>query len=596
MGFRPISASRIPGCASASNQVSVRILHSACRLSALSILVSALICAPARSQTEPDAVERQRQVIEREQRERLREEQDRAQREKSPPAGADLRDTLPQADVPALASACRDIREIRFAGDAGDVPPELQREIRTRYAGRCLGTRDLEAILATVTKRYIDRGYITTRAYLASQDLRDGTLEVTLVEGRIERFDLDSSRARAQSIDLAFPTSPGERLNLRDLEQGIDQINSLSSNKAKLALRPGSEPGQSVVVVENRPTFPLRGVVSLDNSGMSATGRNLASVTLVADGVLGYNEMASLTRRQSIPDDSRHESDSTGVRFALPLGYFSLSLDASRSDYSTLLRLPSGRNLTAQGRSINGSMALDWVAFRNQSSRASLSARLANQSTDNWLNDIHLDASSRTLSTLELAATAFSRVRGGVLSARLAYLRGLTALGALRDAQDLPRDLPHAQFGKIAIDLGYSRPFAVAGRTLRWATQFSGQKALDTLYGSQQMVIGSGSTVRGFRDNVLSGDDGYYLHNELSLPWGEEGAASSGRVYAGYDIGHVASRAWGVESATLSGASLGAASQWNALNLDVSASRALRAPTTLEREGTLYGMRLSVSF
>ena len=187
---------------------------------------------------------------------------------------------------------------------------------------------------------------------------------------------------------------------------------------------------------------------------------------------------------------------------------------------------------------------------------------------------------------------------GGILNARLGYVKGLTAFGALRDADNLPRDLPHAQFRKLTVDLGFSRRFSVSDRAYLWSSQFSGQHAYDTLYGSQQMLIGGSSSVRGFLNSVLSGDSGSYLRNELSMPWQitlANGSPLSGRVYTGFDVGHVSNRASGVPSGTLSGATLGASVQWKTLSLDAFAARAIDLPHTLKREGTLYGFRLSAS-
>jgi hemolysin activation/secretion protein len=567
----------------------------------LAMLGTALLGMSAQAQVINPAAEiaRQNQIIERQQQDRLREEQDRAQRALPAPGGTNLQQVRPQVVVPDIGVQCRDIKEIRFNGDTGNLPGKLTERLQGENAGRCLGVAELEAILAALTKSYIDRGYITTRAYLPAQDLRSGVLEVTIVEGKIERFEVTGGRDRAQWIRGAFPASPGDLLNLRDLEQGIDQVNSLAANNAKLDLRPGSAPGQTVVVVENPATFPVHLYTSLDNSGTRATGRDNASATVTFDSLLGLNELLSITKRQSVlPERWDHKSDSTGLRAVLPFGYSTFSLDASESNYRNVLRLPSGQFLASEGTTISKSFTADRVVYRDQASRISLSARLGTQSSRNWLGGEFLQVASRDLTTLDVGASAFTQVGGGILNARVGYVKGLKAFGALRDADTLEDDLPHAQFRKATLDLGFSRRFEVAGRAFSFSTQFSGQHAYDTLYGTQQMLIGGGSSVRGFLNTVLSGDSGFYVRNELSMPWQlalGDGAPLQGRVYTGFDVGRVSNRASGVPSGSLSGATLGAAFQWKTLSLDVFASRAVHVPSALVREGTLYGFRLSAS-
>ncbi|MBT2337106.1 ShlB/FhaC/HecB family hemolysin secretion/activation protein [Variovorax paradoxus] len=560
---------------------------------------TALLGMSAQAQVNPAAVDRQNQIIERQQQDRLREEQDRAMRALPPPGGTNLQEVKPQVSVPDLGVQCRDIHEIRFVGDTQHLPDNLKRSLQNANAGRCLGVSDLETVLATLTKSYIDRGYITTRAYLPAQDLRSGVLEVTVVEGKIERFEVTGGSERAQWIRGAFPASPGDLLNLRDLEQGIDQVNSLAANNAKLDLRPGSAPGQTVVVVENPAAFPVHLYTSLDNSGTRATGKDNASATVTFDSLLGLNELISITKRQSVlPERWDHKSDSTGLRVVLPFGYNTFSVDASQSNYTNVLRLPSGQSLKSEGTTISRSFTADRVVYRDQASRISLSARIGTQSSRNWLGGEFLQVASRDLSTLDVGASAFTQVGGGILNARLGYVKGLRAFGALRDAGDLDADLPHAQFRKLTLDLGFSRRFEVASRAFTVSSQFSGQHAYDTLYGTQQVLIGGGSSVRGFLNTVLSGDSGFYLRNELSMPWQlalGKGSPLQGRIYTGFDVGRVSNRASGVPSGSLSGATLGAAFQWKTLSLDVFASRAVHVPSTLTREGTLYGFRLSAS-
>jgi len=572
------------------------------------IAALALCHASALARTTPGAVfERQIQNIESQQRDRLREDQERALRALPPPGGTDLNTVKPQVQVPDIGVACRDIRTIEITGDTQRVPDFLRADITRDFAGRCLAATDIEAILAQLTKSFIDRGYITTRAYLPAQDLRTGKLVITVVEGRIERYEIESGPAGGKKGSIwpsgAFPGNPGDALNLRDLEQGIDQLNLLSSNNARLDLRPGSTPGQSVVAVQNDASFPVHLFGSYDNLGTDATGRNAASATVTLDSLLGLNELFAVTRRQSVfPANGGHKSDSTAVHAQLPFGYNTFTVDYSQSNYTNTLGLPSGLALKATGKMDTWSLGADRVVFRNQTSRVAFSARLTTQQSKNWLGGEFLQVSSRTLTFLDVGVNAFTQVYGGIFNGRLAMVQGLNLLGSLHDPSDLPRDLPHAQFNKFTLDLGYNRRFELAGTPLTFSTQLSGQAANDTLYGTQQILIGGPSSVRGFQNYTLAGDNGYFVRNELGLPWqfstamfGNPAGTLAGRVYAGFDWGNVTNRAAGVPSGSLSGATLGIGLFWKTVAIDAFAARAVRAPSSQFREGTLFSLRLSAS-
>lgn len=563
--------------------------------STLGALIGTLAHA-ALAQIDAGAIDRQNQLIERQQQELLRADQERARRAPAAQPGADLRDLRPQVNVPDLGVRCRDIRVVRIDGAEG-LLADVRQRIETGFAGRCLGVDDLETILAQITKSYIDRGLITTRAYLPAQDLRTGTLQINVIEGRIEGYRIDGPRDTSVWPAGVFPAAPGDLLNLRDLEQGIDQINRLASSRAVLDIQPGSRPGDSVVVVKNPSVLPINLYASTDNYGTRATGRESASATVSFDSVLGLNEMFSFTRRATVPHDADHDATINAVQFSIPFGYYTLSLDNSQSRYANRLSLPSGATILSRGETTTRSAALDRVVYRDQASRVSLSGRLSTQETESYLGGQFLGIASRKLAYGDIGLSGFTSIAGGLGNARLGYVEGLSDLGAMRDASDLPDDAPHAQFRKVVLDIGFNRRFEVAKQPMLWSAQFSGQHAYDTLYGSQQFLIGGVSTVRGALMSTLSGDDGYLLRNEISLPWQMpgEGQTAGGRFYVAYDFGHVSNRAPGVPSGSLSGVTLGTTLTWKRASLDLFAARALHVPAPLVRESTQFGFRLSVS-
>lgn len=548
-------------------------------------------CTAALAQVAPAEINRQNEAIERQLQDRLKEEQQRA-REAVPPRPAPTGIAVPRPDVPSLGVACRDIRVVRIEG-ATRLPAATLEGLQVGFSGRCLAVEDLERLLGELTKAYIDMGYVTTRAYLPAQDLRTGTLLVRVVEGTIERFEVDSPRAAAQWPPGAFPARPGDLLNLRELEQGIDNINRLGSNGAQLDLQPGSAPGQSVVVVRNRPQFPVRLFLTYDNLGTRATGKNALSATLSFDSLLGLNELATFTHRASVPHDPDHQSQSNALSFAVPWGWNSLGFDLSESRYSNLFTTAGGVALRSQGRTTVGGLTLDRVVYRDQASRFSLSGRLQVQDSRSWLATQYLGIASRQQTSLELAGSGFTAFAGGLLYGRLAFTRGLPVLGGLDDPAGLPSDLPHARFRKLNLDASYNRRFSIGQQPLLWASQVSAQHALDTLFGAQQFSVGGVSTVRGYLLNSLAGDSGLLWRNELAVPWSLDEAA--GRVYVAFDIGSVRNRAPGVPSGSLSGVTVGTAFQFRDASVDVFASRAAHLPAGMQREPVRVGVRLSYS-
>src|SRR5690606_20926706 len=140
------------------------------------------------------------------------------------------------------------------------------------FESQCLGQSRLNELLKVITQFYLDRGYVTSRAYLPQQDLSDGELEVLVVEGRLEGLEGSETGPRTLEIRMAFPGEVGERLNLRELEQMVDQLNRLPSRRAQIELAPGEEVGGSRVQVNGEAAKPWRVRARRHNEGERSTG------------------------------------------------------------------------------------------------------------------------------------------------------------------------------------------------------------------------------------------------------------------------------------------------------------------------------------
>jgi hemolysin activation/secretion protein len=559
-----------------------------------------MVPPPVSAQTQVDRTEAQRQIeiIQRQEQERLQREQDALRRRTERVEGIDTTPLQPKIEVPALGAVCRDIAEISIQG-AALLPDGERTRISTLFTHRCLTVGDIETLLGQITKYYLDRGYIAARAYLPPQDLSKGLLTVLVIEGVVEKIVIEDGGAKSVSILNVFPGVEGGVLNLRDLEQGIDQINRLSSNSAQLDIQPGDKPGASRVVVRNQPSFPLHASISTDNQGSESTGDKQTGVTATADNVLGFNEMFSATRRESTPNYPGHKySGSDNFSFSLPFGYNTLSFGSSYSVYESTIRVPSGLDLISSGNSKTDNVRLDRVMYRDQSTRASLAATVTTKKSKNYLDAQLLGVSSRNLTVLDLDSNLSIGFAGGTLTLDLGYAMGLDKAGALKDPNYLPDWAARAQFSKLKVGFNYARPLTLFGQNISFSSQFAGQKANDTLYGSEQISIGGIYSVRGFVKNSLSGDDGYYWRNEFSLrkPLTIGNETISARFYAGYDTGEVRNRTANIPEGHLTGMVLGLFANWRGATWDFFATQPLNLPDNMIKEPCQTWFRVAYSF
>ena len=552
----------------------------------------------AQTQADIDAAQRQAEIIQQHEQQRIQQDQEAARRRSERVNGMDTQPLVPKIGVPSIGAACRDIAEISING-APHLSGSVRKQINREFSGRCLNVGDIERILTTITKDYIDRGFITTRAYLPPQDLSKGHLEILVIEGTVEKILIQDGNSKSISIRNVFPGIEGNVLNLRDLEQGIEQINRLVSNNAKLDIQPGAKPGESTVVVNNQPRSRFHLNVSLDNQGQNATGKQQAGITGSADNLLGFDENVSLTHRESTPGDpARKFSSSDSLNINIPFGYSTLSLGSSYSKYASTILLASGLTRVSSGNSKSDNVRLDRVVYRSQVTRASLAATLTTKESKNYLGGLYLDISSRNLTILDLDSTLNTALAGGVISVNLGYARGVSAMGALQDPDNLPDSAPHAQFSKFKYGFSYSRPFRVLNKNLNFTSQLTGQASNQVLYGTEQILIGGLYSVRGFVKNVLTGDDGYYWRNEVSLnqPMSIGSEIISSRLYVGYDTGAVRNSDPTIPQGRLAGMAVGISANWRGATWDFFNTRPLSLPSSMTKESSETWFRVAYVF
>jgi hemolysin activation/secretion protein len=139
---------------------------------------------------------------------------------------------------PPLSPAAR-------AAGASDLPFDpfrfAQNYLR-QYAGRCIGAQGLNVIVQRLSHVILQKGYSSSRVGIPEQDLSTGVMTVTLVPGVIRsiRFSDPSFYGTPRN---AFPTGAGQLLNLRDLEQGLEQMQRVPGQEVDMQIVAADRPG-----------------------------------------------------------------------------------------------------------------------------------------------------------------------------------------------------------------------------------------------------------------------------------------------------------------------------------------------------------------
>jgi hemolysin activation/secretion protein len=260
---------------------------------------------------------------------RLLEEQGRRLQELQDLPGKEAK---PQAPATPADTRCFPIKDIELKG-ADSLSAADRTLLLKPYVGQCLGVSQLNELLKVITDYYIAKGRVTSRAYLPQQDLSSGHLQVLVVEGKLEALrSAEGSNVTDRELAMAFPGKVGEALNLREVEQLVDQLNRLPSKQAQMELTPGKEVGGSDVVVKNTAQKPWRASLSRNNDGQRSTGEQQWGAGLEWDSPLGLADQLVLRGGHDAISDHQKTSKNTMLYYNVPWGWWNFSYTYSESD------------------------------------------------------------------------------------------------------------------------------------------------------------------------------------------------------------------------------------------------------------------------
>lgn len=510
------------------------------KIHALAVSVLLSTSAHALTPQEVDAAALESQKLTGQEQQRLDVERLRLEGQKTP-SGSNL--SAPGAVAGKLRKAdgsCPELKRIEIKGSK--LIDEWELEVfEAPFLGYCITPELTSQVLASATNFYLTRGFITSRAYLPNQNLSKGVLNILISEGQVANVVVKSEKPL--NVDTAFAKDPDLGLNIRDLEQAVDQMNAVPGNNVVMAVLPGTQEQTSQVVFSNIGKPGVKGRISLDNTGTEPTGVNGASLALQAGDLLSLNDVWTVYVRQSIgPKEKSSNSFSLDVK--VPHGYNTYGVGYRKGGFDTLLTFPlSGVQLPSNATNESLMLSANRVIHRDQNSKHSLGIKLKRESIESYIADTRIGVNSRTLDALVLSSESVFGFNRNVFIVTPEISAGLSQVDNLPVGVNTPLENPQSEYLRYRLSLDWSQPFTLNQQSWRWNSKFVGQYAQVPLYASQQLIVGGASSVRGSHAVSVVGDRGFYWQNTLSLNAKHQidTQVVKAEYFVGYDFGRVRS-------------------------------------------------------
>lgn len=553
-----------------------------------------LVLAQAPDPVAQDQLRQQQALLRQQERERALREREEAR----PDVRLDREGKSQSSRLPADETPCFTIQRIALQGElAEDFGWAMAAANPTEdpAVGRCLGTDGINTVMGRIQDAIIARGYVTTRVLAAPQDLRSGTLTLTLLPGRVRAVRFADGPAPRTTLGNAMPVRQDDLLDLRAIEQALENMQRVPTVAADIQIVPAqgdaAAPGQSDLQVSWQQRRLWCANLSLDDSGSQATGKLQAGATLSLDNPLGWNDLFYVNYGRGVFNGSEKGTSSWTAHYDVPVDYWLLGATASSYDYRQTVAGPFERYVYS-GSSRNMELRSSRVLFRSAKAKFGAYGRAWWRESDNFIDDVEIEVQRRRMAGWEMGFTHRHFLGAATLEASAAYRRGTGAFDALSAPEEAFGE-GTSRFRLVTADAQLSVPFGIARQRLQYTGMFRGQWNRTPLVPQDRFAIGGRHSVRGFDGEAsLTGARGWLLRNDVSLS-----LCGGQAFYVGADYGRVAGATTERQlGGHLAGMVMGLRGSWRGLSWDGFVGAPLSEPEGFPTAYTTLGFSMNWSF
>lgn len=367
---------------------------------------------------------------------------------------------------------------------------------------------EIDAAVSRITHYYRERGYLVARAYLPVQDLKDGVIEINVLEGRLGEHRIHNEAHVADSLinghlDIVKTNST---LQSEKVDRAVLLVGDLPGvGGARASLQPGASVGTSDLIVEVAPGQRYSADVELDNYGSYYTGLNRLGGAVALNSPLKLGDQLTV-RALTSDQDMKYGR----IAYQLPISSNGMKLGLAYSDMSYTL----GKQYSANdfhGTASSASVFVTYPFIRSQ--LVNLYGTLTYEQKD--LHDVNADTIDKKVRLVNLGFTGNRQdtfLSGGFNSIETSLVVGDLTMDPTTLSQDQGGAKSEGTFEKLNVNL--SRLQRLTDRdTFSLALSF--QQANKNLNSSEKFYLGGVNGVRAMPQSEAGGDEGWMINAEL---------------------------------------------------------------------------------
>lgn len=409
---------------------------------------------------------------------------------------------------------------------AKDVPILAHTSIgrlAARFLHQPVSEQSLARLRVDISLLLTSLGHPYSLVYLPPQDITNGVVQVVVEESHLGGIRVSGNRyfSRQSYLDR-LPLVLNGTIDQRALNRGLKRINDNPFRAAIAEIGKGKKPLTTDVVIVTHEHFPWRFFAGASDTGTRTTGKNRFETGFTWGNVLGLGHQMTLQWTSDFAVDHSRTVSGNYV-FDVPSGD-TVTLSGAYS------RLNAITPVVLKESGVNWQVSADY-----NHDLPTLKGRRYHQSLDVGVDYKYSN------NNLEYALPPFIIPLSGnptnIVQARLTYTGSLVddwgrtsgsltltgapgSLGRYNHTADFQRSRAFSEPRYLYGVLNLFRVTALRGplKGWDWTVHIMLQRSSTNLLSSEQFVLGGSSTVRGYQEGEVIGDDGQLFSQQLVAP------------------------------------------------------------------------------
>lgn len=370
-----------------------------------------------------------------------------------------------------------------------------------KIVGKNVFIKDIQEVVDEINNLYASKGFVTARAYLPEQTVKEGNIYIDLVESRIGKITVEKNRwTKADFITDRLPQKQYQLFDIVELEKDILDFNRYHEGVALSAnLKAGEKTGTTDIEIQTKEKFPFHVSGIFDNMGRQSIGKLRGGAMIQADSLFGMRDQMTLG------------------------SYFSKSSQTPFFDYNIPVNKYDGRVgfMYSSGFSKITEGSLDWLNIKSKTYTYSLyysqpiirkpgfelkgyAAANYKRARTSILNDF-MDIGLDEVTSGEVAVNMRKDTKYGIWYASQSAYYAMPIFD---------KDSNYFKYSGNVIRL-HDFSHGVIGQLRSNYQIIPNNKHIPYL---DQFQSGGMATVRGYSEGIMLGKNGYYMSGELIFP------------------------------------------------------------------------------